>query len=69
MAEIAAENKGNLVKNIRLAGSVLSIILGIWVALQAPPEGLNEKTMIALGITVWLWAGGSPKSCLNLSPA
>ena len=53
MAEIAAENKGNLVKNIRLAGSVLSIILGIWVALQAPPEGLNEKTMIALGITVW----------------
>ena len=66
MAEIAAENKGNLVKNIRLAGSVLSIILGIWVALQAPPEGLNEKTMIALGITVW--AGGLPKSCPNLSP-
>lgn len=53
MAETDVASKGNWVKQVRLGGAILSIFLGIWVALQPPPEGLDAKTMVALGITVW----------------
>lgn len=53
MADTAVNSKGNLAQKIRLGGAILSIFLGIWVAMMPPPPGLDSKTMVALGITVW----------------
>ena len=38
---------------IKLAISILSVVLGIWVALLPAPEGLTPSAMYALGITIW----------------
>ena len=53
MADTAVNSKGNLAQKIRLGGAILSIFLGIWVAMMPPPPGLDSKTMVALGLTVW----------------
>jgi len=34
-------------------GAALSIIFGVWIAFLAPPEGLTQEAMRALGILVW----------------
>lgn len=43
----------SLFDKIKLAISISSVALGIWVALLPPPEGLSPSAMYALGITIW----------------
>lgn len=55
---------------IRQIASGLGVLLGIWIGLQPPPEGLTTTTMYAIGIAVWgisWWVTGIiPDYCTGL---
>ncbi|MDR2573713.1 MAG: anion permease [Desulfovibrio sp.] len=44
-------------ERVKLIASAVAVLLGVWIGVQPPPEGLTVTTMYGIGIAVWgvLW--------------
>lgn len=50
--DYAGEKNYDVVMIVRIVGSIIAVIIGIYIATLPPPDGLTPQAMIALGVAV-----------------